>query len=395
MPVSPVSPPATASTATASTAASHGSRSASTLAPMLAPLFAHYDTVVLPAWTGPGWHAGRQLAHEALDGASGQPRPDQRFRAMACARQLFVFARAGNLDHARTLFGSLQRYFGDGAGAWIYSVDAAGAALDVTRDLYTHAFVIFAAAHYFRAAGDPQALTVLRHTVDVVEQRFANGNGLYHAALAEDFGDSGAGVLQNPIMHLTEAYLAALAATGDSGFATRLRALASAVHDTFVDPATGCIAELPQGAAGNRIEPGHQFEWYALVKTSPALFDGTPLPAALERAYAFARRFGVSDEDTMGVPAALRADGDLLDGAQRIWAQTEFARALGIRGTIGGDESALRDLARWIGAFRVRFLHPLGWHEVLAPDGSVSRAEMPSTTPYHLLTAYDALRALP
>lgn len=364
------------------------------LAKAITSLVAHYDATVLPAWTGAGWHAGRQLAHEALAGETGLPRPDQRFRAMACARQLFVFARAGQLDHARTLFASLVRYFGDGNGAWIYSVDADGAPLDTTRDLYTHAFVIFAAAHYFQVSADREALDVLRRTVDVVEQRFANGAGLYHAALAEDFSDSGAGVLQNPVMHLTEAYLAALGATGDTCFGAKLRALAGAVHDTFVDPANGCIAELPQGATGNRIEPGHQFEWYSLIKSSPALFEGFPLAACLERAYDFARRHGVADEDTLGVSAALSANGHLKDGAQRIWAQTEFARALAIRGTIGGDAGALSELERWIASFRIRFLHPLGWHEMLAPDGSVVRSEMPSTTPYHLLSAYEALRAL-
>lgn len=363
-------------------------------------LVVHYDTTVLPAWTGAGWDAARQLAHEALDGASGQPRPDQRFRAMACARQLFVFARAGQLKHAGALFASLRRYFGGSGedsqdnGAWLYSVGPDGTPLDATRDLYTHAFVIFAAAHYYRASSDAQALALLRRTVAVVEERFANGLGLYHAALTADFGDSGAGVLQNPIMHLTEAYLAALEATGDAWFETRLRVLARAVHVTFVDPLNGCIAELPQGTVGNRIEPGHQFEWYSLVAMAPQVFADSPLPETLEQAFAFARTHGLGDADTLGVCAALDGAGRQIDTTQRIWAQTEFARALGLRGTIGGDASALAQLEAWIASFRIRFLHPRGWHEVLAADGSVLRAEMPSTTPYHLLTAYEALRSL-
>ncbi|WP_342050298.1 MULTISPECIES: AGE family epimerase/isomerase [unclassified Cupriavidus] len=357
-------------------------------------LVAHYDATVLPAWTGAGWDADRQLAHEALDGATGAPRPDQRFRAMACARQLFVFSRAGHLAHARTLFTSLRRYFGAAGGAWLYSVGPDGQPLDTARDLYTHAFVIFAAAHYYRASSDPDALAVLRATVDVVEDRFANGAGLYHAALTADFGDSGAGVLQNPVMHLTEAYLAALDATGDPWFAGRLQALARAVHVTFVDPLNGCIAELPQGTAGNRIEPGHQFEWYSLVAMAPQVFGDSPLRETLDKAFAFARTHGVADVDTLGVCAAIDGKGHQIDTTQRIWAQTEFARALGLRGTIGGDAGALVQLEAWIASFRIRFLHPLGWHEVLAADGSVLRAEMPSTTPYHLLTAYEALRAL-
>jgi len=364
-----------------------------TLIERISTLLAHFDATILPAWTGAGWNPAMQLAHEALAGATGQPLPDKRYRAMACARQLYVFATAGNLAHADTLFASLQRHFGDGEGGWIYSIDASGAPLDRTRDLYTHAFVVFACAHYHRAGGGAAALDALQRTVKVIEERFADGSGLYHAALAEDFAPNGSGVLQNPVMHLTEAYLAALDATGDTWFADRLRGLADAVHARFVDPADGCVAELPQGTSGNRIEPGHQFEWYSLVMTAPALFADTPLSAALRRAFDFACRHGVAD-DTLGVCAALDGNGTMQDATERIWAQTEFARALVVKSAVDNDAIALDQLETWIDRFSVRFLHAGGWHECLAPDGAVVRAEMPSTTPYHLLTAYQALRTL-
>lgn len=359
----------------------------------IAALLAHFDAAVLPAWTGAGWNPSMALAHEALEGASGLPLPDQRYRAMACARQLYVFATMGNLPHAATLFQSLIRHFGDGAGGWIYSIDARGAPLDTTRDLYTHAFVVFACAHYYRASGDEAALDTMRRTIAVIEARFADGNGLYHAALAANFGPNETGVLQNPIMHLTEAYLAAHDVTGDAWMAQRLKTLADAVHTRFVDPADGCVAELAQGKVGNRIEPGHQFEWYSLVMTAPQLFGDGPLAASLPRAFAFARRHGVAD-GTLGVCAALDGQGAVQDANERIWAQTEFARALMVKASVDGDAAALAELENWIDQFRARFLHAGGWHECLAPDGAVVRAEMPSTTPYHLLTAWQALRML-
>lgn len=364
-----------------------------TLIDRISALLAHFDTAILPAWTGPGWNPSMQLAHEALDGATGLPLPDKRYRAMACARQLYVFVTVGNLPHARTLFGSLVRHFGDGAGGWIYSIDPQGAPLDASRDLYTHAFVVFACAHYYRASRDAAALNLLRRTVTVIEERFADGNGLYHAALAENFGQNGSGVLQNPVMHLTEAYLAVLEATEEPWFAERLRALADAVHARFVDPADGCVAELPQGTAGNRIEPGHQFEWYSLVMTAPALFGEKPLTASLRRAFQFARQHGVAS-GTLGVCAALDGQGDVQDANERIWAQTEFARALVVKAIVDGDAAPLAELESWIDRFRARFLHADGWHECVAPNGDVIRAEMPSTTPYHLLTAWQALRTL-
>ena len=364
-----------------------------TLIDRVASLLVHFDTAILPAWTGPGWNASMQLAHEALDGVSRQPLPDKRYRAMACARQLYVFATMGDLAHAGTLFDSLVRHFGDGAGGWVYSIDAQGAPLDTTRDLYTHAFVVYACAHYYRASRNPAALEAMHRTVAVIEARFADGNGLYHAALAANFGPNDSGVLQNPIMHLTEAYLAALDVTGEAWMAQRLKTLADAVHGCFVDPADGCVAELPQGTTGNRIEPGHQFEWYSLVMTAPTLFEGGPLAESLPRAYAFARRHGVA-ADTLGVCAALGGQGAMQDASERIWAQTEFARALVVNAAVNNDPAPLAELETWIDRFGARFLHANGWHESIAPDGSVVRAEMPSTTPYHLLTAWQALRTL-
>lgn len=364
-----------------------------TLIDRISALLAHFDTAILPAWTGPGWNPSMQLAHEALAGSTVQPLPDQRYRAMACARQLYVFATIGNLQHAETLYTSLVRHFGNGAGGWIYSIDPRGAPLDTTRDLYTHAFVVFACAHYYGASGNPQALETLRRTVAVIEERFSDGNGLYHAALAENFSPNGSGVLQNPVMHLTEAYLAALEATGDAWFADRLQALADAVHARFVDPADGCVAELPQGMSGNRIEPGHQFEWYSLVMTTPALFAQAPLTAALRRAFDFAHRYGVA-KGTLGVCAALDGQGMVMDGTERIWAQTEFARALVVKAAVDQDNASLAELETWIDRFRSRFLHANGWHECISPNGDVVRAEMPSTTPYHLLTAWQAVRTL-
>jgi mannose-6-phosphate isomerase len=366
----------------------------SQLAANIAALTRHYAEVVLPLWRASGWNAALGLPFEALDGVSGQPLAAVRYRAMACARQLFIFARAGqpgsaDAVRAETLFASMQRYFGDDRGGWIFSVDAAGKLLDDTRDLYTFAFVVFACAEYHKRSGSLAALQLMTRTTELIEQRFADGRGLYLSALGADFADIGAAVLQNPIMHLTEAYLAAYGIGGDAWYGQRLREIGASLLERFVDPASGCVAELPQGEAGNRIEPGHQFEWFSLVMGAPALFAGSDLEATLRRAFAFAQQHGIA-ADSLGVSAALAADGAVLDATQRIWAQTEFARALAVE----GSAQSLDTLAHWAERFHTRFLHAGGWHEVLGPMGEVLRPDMPSTTPYHLLGAYQALQAL-
>ncbi|MDR5739003.1 MULTISPECIES: AGE family epimerase/isomerase [unclassified Caballeronia] len=348
-----------------------------------AALRAHYANVVLPIWRGPGFNAALRLPLEAVAPDDHAPLPPKRYRAMACARQLFVFADAGELEHAKTLFESLRHYFRDTRhGGWFYSVDANGAPLERQKDLYTHAFVVFACAHYARKSGSADALALLAETSNLVETRFAKPGAVLNAALSDDFTAALEGPLQNPLMHLAEAWLAAREATGDAAYDTRLATLAEWIAHTFVHEPTGCIAELPIGAANNRLEPGHQFEWYFLaIGSGHAAFASAGLDERLERAFLFAQKHGIDDE-TGGVCAALDETGAVIDGTQRIWAQTEYLRALATRGDPVGEQ---------IGRFRARFLHERGWVECRAAGGDISRADMPSTTPYHLATAYASL----
>jgi mannose/cellobiose epimerase-like protein (N-acyl-D-glucosamine 2-epimerase family) len=359
------------------------------IAAQAAVLRAHFAQTVLPLWRGPGFNPAIELPYEAVRAEDHAPLPVTRYRAMACARQLFVFSLAGDATHAQTLFASLRRHFRDERhGGWFYSVDATGAPLDTTKDLYTHAFVVFACAHYEAAFGDRDARESIADTASLIDARFAATGSLFHAALDERFSAVQSGPLQNPLMHLAEAYLAAHEATCDAAFEAALARLAEAVAGAFVHAPTGAIAELPIGTAGNRLEPGHQFEWFYLVARAGRTVAGSGLAAALERAFDFAQRHGV-DPLTGGVCAALNEDGSVQDPTQRIWAQTEYLRALATRGTPADG----RMLAPQIERFRARFLHSRGWYECKTARGEIARADMPSTTPYHLATAYASLPA--
>jgi len=363
-----------------------------------AALREHFARVVLPIWRGPGFNEALGLPYEAVAGDGRTPLPVTRYRAMACARQLFVFSQAGAADHAQRLFDMLLHYFLDHKrGGWFYSVDAQGAPLDTTKDLYTHAFVVFACAEYAARSGNRDARDTLLHTSELIETRFAvrNGepaHGLLHAALSADFATVTSGLQQNPLMHLTEAWLAARDATGDAAFDSALGRLGNAIARVFVHAATGCIAELPLVAplqsegAVNRLEPGHQFEWFWLVRQAGAPLDASGLHEALERAFRFAQQQGV-DPVTGGVAAALDESGRMQDATQRIWAQSEYLRALAVH----GDAQTRALLPQQIARFSERFLRPQGWFECKTPSGDVARDDMPSTTPYHLATAYAAL----
>ncbi|MDU8608289.1 AGE family epimerase/isomerase [Pseudomonas syringae group sp. 247E2] len=370
----------------------HVTRSAPTpeLTSVFAALQQHFLQVVVPLWQGPGWNAQLALPYEALD-ANDQPLPPQRYRAMACARQLFLFSSLiDNVEvpnaraRAGELFRSLQQHFHDAEhGGWFYSIDPQGKPLDRRKDLYTHAFIIFACAHYWAKVQDPLAESVLNAALSVVAERFADDDGLYEAQLDEDWSTLGSGPLQNPLMHLAEAFLATLSVRADPATQSALDALVIHMQRRFVDTATGVMLEKPLGAVDNWYEPGHQFEWFFLLQSSPEL-HGRELHASMTRAFAYAQAQGVEPQSG-AVTAMLTLDGTVRDATQRIWAQAEYLRAMAMR------PECEANLAAQMSAFAQRFLHAKGWNECVEPDGAVSRSDMPSTTPYHLATCYIGL----
>ncbi|OLF56287.1 AGE family epimerase/isomerase [Pseudomonas chlororaphis] len=347
----------------------------------------HFHSVIVPLWQGPGWNPELALPFEALD-ADNAPLAPQRYRAMACARQLYLFSSLiGDArtplaaERAATLFRSLQRHFHDAEhGGWFYSIDAQGAPLDRRKDLYTHAFIIFACAHYWARVREPLVESVLNAALKVVTERFASDDGLYEAVLAEDWSSLASGPLQNPLMHLAEAFLATLAVRDDAAVRHSLLDLCDALQQRFVEPRHGVMMEKPLGAVDNWFEPGHQFEWFFLLQSS-SLLRSSPLHASLEQAFAHAEQVGV-DSRSGAVSAMLDIDGGVLDATQRIWAQAEYLRALTLR-----PDSAAR-LQRQLQGLQQHFLHAKGWNECLDANGVLSRRDMPSTTPYHLATCY-------
>jgi mannose/cellobiose epimerase-like protein (N-acyl-D-glucosamine 2-epimerase family) len=366
------------------------SRSASQ--PELTALFAsvqqHFQDVIVSLWQGPGWNADMALPYEALD-AGHQPLPPQRYRAMACARQLYLFSSLiGQVpaaeERAAALFRSLQQHFHDAEhGGWFYSIDPQGAPLDQRKDLYTHAFILFACAHYWGKVREPLVESVLNATLEVLAQRFATGDGLYEASLERDWSSLDSGPLQNPLMHLAEAFLATLSVREDIAVQRALVELCTAMQMRFIDPQHSVLMEKPLGAVDNWFEPGHQFEWYFLLESSP-LLRGSKLHVSLDRAFVLTEQLGV-DPKTGAVAAMLGLDGSAKDATQRIWAQAEYLRALTLRPNSEGT------VQRQLQALQQRFLHAGGWYECRDEQGEVSRKDMPSTTPYHLATCYSGL----
>jgi mannose-6-phosphate isomerase len=346
------------------------------------------------------WRRGGLIEHVSPDGDdAGTPYR----RVMVHARQLYVYAtwaaRTDDADlaaHADRIFAyMIERFWDHERGGWIENVDLEGTPSGFDKDLYAHAFALFALGAYARALGRSEARGWLDHTFETLEARFRRPDGSYSDRMSRDFEDLASDRRsQNPHMHLLEAALSNAEAGGGATYrdlAERLLALfARAFH------ASGDNAVLehlnarfePHQVDGHRVEPGHHFEWAWLLDWASRVLGkadycetGAPI---LERGLATgwdARHAGVFDEID-------RAGGAVLLSTKRIWPLLELIKAL----LVFPNPSAEVDAARALDLLLEKYLAEDGrWTERFNADWTPADPRMPSSTPYHMSMALTEL----
>ncbi len=369
---------------------------------------AHLVDGLLPLWALHGLDHTHGGCWNRL-GPGGAPLPDGYKRLLVHARQLYAFTRGAELgaaawardaaEHAREF---LVHHFWDARhGGWFATTDDGGAPLDRRKDLYDHAFAIFALAHHARATGAAESLRLARETLALVRARLADprAGGFFERA-SEEWQPLGGSRRQNPHMHLFEALLALHDAAPDACALADARRLLELLERRWLDPASAALREHFDAAwqplvgdAGERVEPGHHFEWVWLLDRFAALEPGSAAAGLGARLFAFAERHGVDADG--GVFDQVALDGRLRLATKRLWPQTERVKALASR------EPRLRaELEQALGRCFARYADPAsgGWREQLDRDGRVMSDAQNATSVYHvvfaLCEAREALRAL-
>ncbi len=337
------------------------------------------------------------------DGAPG--RQPQR-TCLVQARLVYVFSHAYVLSGEDSFrraaehgFAFLLRAFRAADGGWIRAASTDGAALDETRDLYDHAFVLFALAWLHRATRDASAIQFADATWEVMQRQLTDRRyGGFQEQYAPDQTDLKLPRRQNPHMHLLEAVLALHATTAEKNWLRRAAALVDLFKARFIDPATGALIEFfgpdwmpAPGAEGRLREPGHQFEWvWLLFEFHRATRDGTTIPYA-ERLFAFGSTFGVERADALpgAVFDGVDADGALVAATKLLWPQTEFIKACVARAEWRDDAAALPAIRAQLALIANHFMRPDGavWHNQLARDGTPLATVTPARVLYHLFLA--------
>jgi mannose-6-phosphate isomerase len=348
----------------------------------------------LPLWSTRGFDAARGAFEEQLDFA-GDPVLRVPRRVMVQARQIASFAAAalsGCYPEGRALAltagHALCRHYHavDGAAGWVFSVDREGRVVDGRRDLYAHAFVLFALAWLLRLDRDRVFEEGAQATLDFIDRQLADAE---HGGYWDCLPRPDALRRQNPHMHLFEALLALFETTGRDDLLERCRALRDLAVTRFLDPATGALREcfdeswrvVPAPGQGS-VEPGHLFEWAWLLRRYEAVGGGDQR-ASVEALIALAMTAGL-DRDSGRIVDEIGEDGQVRRASSRAWPHAEALKALASEAGRGDRRQEVAITAILERLMTAHCRPGGGWVDHLdADDRPISRV-MPASTLYHL-----------
>lgn len=302
----------------------------------------------LPLWGTAGFDTTSCMFEEQLD---FERRPVEQVprRLMVQARQISVFARAaieGDFPEGRKLASTaghsmISLYLeADGAPGWVFSLDRKGRVIDNTRDLYAHAFVLFALAWLHRLDKDPLVVSAIRKTLTFLDFAFLDQlHGGYWDRLPRD----DALRRQNPHMHLFEALIELYEIVEEEAVLERCRRLDRLARLRFIAPKSGALREFfnddwsvfPSMGRGS-VEPGHQFEWAWLWRRFEAI-SGENRDVVVNSLIEGALVIGV-DASSGRIVDEVGENGIIRKHSSRSWPHAEAIKAIGTEICRGREE---------------------------------------------------------
>lgn len=349
----------------------------------------------LPLWSTAGVDEHFGGFHEALGFDARPLGKPKRIRTMA--RQVYAFATAaacGWDGPADALIAHgldfMTRHGRTAQGGWAHALHAGGGIADPTEDCYDHACVLLALAHASRH-GHRQADILARETFAFLDARLADSR---HGGFRETTGEF-APRRSNSHMHLLEAFLAWHETTRDDDCLHRAARIATLFMDRFFDAESWTLGEYFDacwrplgGARGDWTEPGHQFEWAALLLDLAARTGRRDLAPFARKLYATALANGTNRVTGLAYSAVSRT-GEPMEPISRSWPQAEALKA-----AIALDAAGGPDLKPEIEERVERLFHrhldpaPKGlWIDRIDESGHARASDVPASILYHLVGA--------
>ncbi|TWB87317.1 mannose-6-phosphate isomerase [Bradyrhizobium macuxiense] len=352
----------------------------------------------LPLWASIGFDHSAKLFEEAVD-FDASPLISMHRRVMVQARQISVYALASQRgwfhgrDIALAAGRSMIRSFWavDGEPGWVFSIRRDGTVADSPRDLYAHAFVLFALAWLIKLSPDDLFYRSIEETILFLDDRLADRQ---HGGFWDALPRPDSLRRQNPHMHLLEAYLELFEATSQARYLDRAGALVALASRKFIGSDRGVLREyfddrwqvIPAPGAGS-VEPGHQFEWGWLLRRYEGLAS-VSLESEVRRLVSSALTLG-TDRMQGRIVDEIGEDGSVRRRSSRSWPHAEALKSLAVE-TRRGSGNYREDIAALLGRLvNVHCPERLGggWLDHVSDKDEPISTSMPASTLYHLIFA--------
>lgn len=370
---------------------------------------------LLRTWKISGVDVSRGCFRERLD-PSLQPLHLGYERLVTQARLIFAFSEGSLLgagqyasEQALTAFRFMcEHYWDNKQTGWRFSIGEGGSLPGSSRDLYAHGFVLLACASLFRATKHAEALEWAERTFEFIQTHFRHPQVGFFSVLDADNKPIDYPLLQNPHMHLFEGLLFLNECSPDERYATCGEEILDLLLERMLDRDTGTLTEYfdrrwyPDLQNGDRLEPGHHFEWvwllhrWILTAPEPArVAREKSLLAAADKLLQWALHNGI-DQIHGGIFDEVDRNRHVLKDSKRIWPTTEALKALRFASMRVPDAHLDTCYDGICELLLSRYFHIDSgtWTESLSRDLLPEVTYLPGTTLYHIVMAVRELQWL-
>lgn len=334
--------------------------------------------------------------HESLQ-QDGRPTGAPR-RARLHPRQMYAFGLAEELGwdgpadaairHALEFF--LDHYPRPDTSFFRTLVREDGSALDERVTLYDQAFALLGMAAAQGTLKDASLRDRARSLMTLLRERLGHTDG--------GFEESSPRVLplsSNSHMHLFEATLEWMTHDIDGEWREHAERIVELATARFIDSKSGFLLEFfdehwhpAAHQAGQRVEPGHQFEWGWLLLRWAQLTQNSSARTVGLGLIDLGERHGIDGIHGVALNA-LHSDGSVLDARARLWPQTERLKAALLAAETTGAERYWTAAVQAAQAL-LRYLDvpmPGLWRDSLEISGEFSNEPAPASSFYHITAA--------
>lgn len=352
----------------------------------------------LPHWAEKGVDRHYGGFHEKLS-LQGLPVADLR-RTRTMARQIYAFAKsqaAGWNGEAASLIAHglifMQAKGRSRSGGWVQSFHADGRVAESQENFYDQTCMLLALAYAYKA-GHNHALQLAQETFAFLDTVLRHAEGGFFETTS-DRNNPQAVLTSNAHMHYLEACLAWHEVSGDSVYLNRAAEVIDLCSRHFFDDEHWCLGEFftanwhrPSDERGDHTEPGHAYEWAALLCDYANRTGHNAARRMANRLYACALSSGANRATGLAYNVVSR-EGRPLDTASRSWQQCEGIKAAIMLDGYNGHDLKPEIEARIANLF-YRHLDPAGkglWMDRVDAGGLACSDHVPASILYHLVGA--------